>query len=97
MRMLSYGGRYISALDMGEEESDPELRELRELRVRRKPRLGHEHRHCGSDEFGHREIRSLRRRDFGRAGNILYIVDGRARGARGCWARCCTPIHKFAW
>ena len=62
--MLSYGGRYISALDVGEKESDPELRELHERRVRRKPRLGHAHRHRGSDEFGHRGMGPLRRRDF---------------------------------
>ena len=83
--MLSYGGRYISALDMGEKESDPELRELHERRVQRKPRLRHAHRHFGSDKFGHLGMGPLRRCDFGRAGNIIYIIyiaDGRARGAR---------------
>ena len=97
MRVLSHDGRYISALDMGEQESDPELRELDERRVRRKPQRGHAHRNCDSDEFGHLGMAPLRRWDFGRAGNIIYIVDGRARGARCCWARFFTPTFTIAW
>ena len=70
------GGNYITAFDMGEEESDPELREFHELRARLKPQLSHEHQHGGSDQSGHRGMGSLRRRDFGRAWDILCIVVG---------------------
>ena len=52
MRVLSYGGHYITAFYMGEEEGDPELRELHELRVRREPRLGHAHRHEAATSLG---------------------------------------------